>query len=279
MMAWVRCSSSLRYLAREERARFVLTRPFHSTSLRLYSAPPSLPVPLSRLADSFLDGTSSVYLEGLQRAWEADPRSVDEPWDTFRCFAGDPSSSSSSPGISGQTIQESMQLLLLVHAYQVNGHLKAKLDPLGLEPREIPEDLDIRSYGFTEADLDREFFIGVWRMSGFLSENRPVQTLREILSRFERAYCGTIGYEYMHIPDGERCNWLREKIETVEPPEYGRERRQVILDRLIWSTRFENFLATKWTAVKRFGLEGAETMIPGMKEMLDRVAISGWRAL
>lgn len=249
-------------------------RSLHSTGHKFQQAAPvPRSVPLSRLSDNFLDGTSSVYLEELQRAWEADPQSVDESWDNFfRNFVGQ---ASASPGISGQTIQESMRLLLLVRAYQVNGHMKAQLDPLGLEEREIPVDLDPGLYGFTEADLDREFFLGVWRMSGFLSENRPVQTLRAILSRLEQAYCGTIGYEYMHIPDRDKCNWLREKIETVTPRGYNAERRHVMLDRLIWSTQFENFLATKWTAAKRFGLEGAETLIPGMKEMFDRAADMG----
>ncbi|CAD5172470.1 unnamed protein product [Musa acuminata subsp. malaccensis] len=252
------------------------SRGFHSAALRRKAesaAPIPRAVPLSRLTDSFLDGTSSVYLEELQRAWEADPNSVDESWDNFfRNFVGQ---AATSPGISGQTIQESMRLLLLVRAYQVNGHMKAKLDPLGLEEREIPEDLDLGLYGFTEADLDREFFLGVWRMAGFLSDNRPVQTLREILNRLEQAYCGNVGYEYMHIPDRDKCNWIRDKIETVKPREYSRERREVILDRLIWSTEFENFLATKWTAAKRFGLEGGETLIPGMKEMFDRAADQG----
>lgn len=249
-------------------------RSLHSTRHKFQqTAPVPRSVPLSRLTDNFLDGTSSVYLEELQRAWEVDPQSVDESWDNFfRNFVGQ---ASTSPGISGQTIQESMRLLLLVRAYQVNGHMKAKLDPLGLEEREIPVDLDPALYGFTEADLDREFFLGVWRMSGFLSENRPVQTLRSILNRLEQAYCGTIGYEYMHIPDRDKCNWLREKIETVTPRGYNAERRLVMLDRLIWSTQFENFLATKWTAAKRFGLEGAETLIPGMKEMFDRSADMG----
>ncbi|KAF2580264.1 hypothetical protein F2Q68_00003825 [Brassica cretica] len=248
-------------------------RCFHSTSLKSNAAPVPRPVPLSKLTDSFLDGTSSVYLEELQRAWEADPNSVDESWDNFfRNFVGQ---AATSPGISGQTIQESMRLLLLVRAYQVNGHMKAKLDPLGLEEREIPEDLTPGLYGFSEADLDREFFLGVWRMSGFLSENRPVQTLRAILSRLEQAYCGTIGYEYMHIADRDKCNWLRDKIETPTPRQYNSERRVVIYDRLTWSTQFENFLATKWTTAKRFGLEGAESLIPGMKEMFDRAADLG----
>ncbi|KAL1323090.1 hypothetical protein HN51_068118 [Arachis hypogaea] len=250
-------------------------RGFHTTLFKCkeQAAPVPRAVPLSRLTDSFLDGTSSVYLEELQRAWEADPNSVDESWDNFfRNFVGQ---AATSPGISGQTIQESMRLLLLVRAYQVNGHMKAKLDPLALEEREIPDDLDPALYGFTEADLDREFFLGVWRMSGFLSENRPVQTLRSILTRLEQAYCGSIGYEYMHIADRNKCNWLREKIETPTPTQYNRERREVIFDRLAWSTLFENFLATKWTSAKRFGLEGGETLIPGMKEMFDRASDLG----
>lgn len=85
-----------------------------------------------------------------------------------------------------------------------------------------------------------------------------------MLYRLEQAYCGTIGYEYMHIPDREKCNWLRDQIETQFPGKYGPSRKAVILDRLMWATDFENFLSQKWTAAKRFGLEGCETLIPGM---------------
>ncbi|KAJ8466741.1 hypothetical protein OPV22_029293 [Ensete ventricosum] len=249
-MAWLRAVSGV---ARSAIRRNLVQASHHNVRLRALPPPPARsfqtpalrrkaesaapiprPVPLSRLSDSFLDGTSSVYLEELQRAWEADPNNVDASWDNFfRNFVGQ---AATSPGISGQNIQESMKLLLLVRAYQVNGHMKAKLDPLGLEEREIPEDLDLGLYGLTDADLDREFFLGVWRMAGFLSENRPVQTLREILNRLEQAYCGNVGYEYMHILIGT---------------------------------------ATKWTAAKRFGLEGGETLIPWMKEMFDRAADLG----
>ncbi|KAL2896987.1 2-oxoglutarate dehydrogenase mitochondrial [Bienertia sinuspersici] len=248
---------------------------FHSTlyKSKAQTAPIPQPVPLSRLADSFLDSTSSVYLEELQRAWEADPRSVDESWGNFfRNFVGD---APKQLGISGQTIQESMKLLLLVRAYQVNGHLKAKLDPLNLDNRQVPVALNPDFYGFTESDLDRDFFIGVWKSSGFLSENRPVKTLRSILDRLEETYCGSIGYEYMHINDREKCNWLQERIETPTPVEYSKDRCKVMLDRLVWSTEFENFLANKWSTAKRFGLEGCEALIPGMKEMIDRSAELG----
>ncbi|CAM8936940.1 unnamed protein product [Rhodiola kirilowii] len=286
-MAWLRAGSSVARLAIRRticqrtayvgRSRSAIsglqTRLFHGTKPKAQAAPVPRPVPLSKLTDSFLDGTSSVYLEELQRMWEADPSSVDESWDNFfRNFVGQ---AATSPGISGQTIQESMRLLLLVRAYQVNGHMKANLDPLGLEERKYAEDLNLDLYGFTEADLDREFFLGVWNMSGFLSENRPVQTLRGILNRLEQAYCGSIGYEYMHIADRKKCNWLRDKIETPTPMQYNKQRREVMLDRLIWSSQFENFLATKWAAAKRFGLEGGETLIPGMKEMFDRAADLG----
>ncbi|KAJ7547681.1 hypothetical protein O6H91_08G098300 [Diphasiastrum complanatum] len=76
----------------------------------------------------------------------------------------------------------------------------------------------------------------------------------------------------MHISDRDQCNWLRERIEKQTPEPYSHDRRMVILDRLMWSTNFESFLAQKWTAAKRFGLEGCETLIPGMKELIDRAA-------
>ncbi|CAM8946974.1 unnamed protein product [Rhodiola kirilowii] len=181
-MTWFRGGSSVAKLAirrtvSQARSHVSRSRVFPSQSRYFHTTLFNpRPVPLSKLTDSFLNGTSIVYLEELQRAWEADPNSVDESWDIFfRNFLGQ---AASSPGISGQTIQESMRLLLLVRAYQVNGHMKANLDPLDLEAREIPDDLDPVFHGFSESDLDREFFLGVWNMSGFLSENRPVQTLR-----------------------------------------------------------------------------------------------------
>lgn len=73
----------------------------------------------------------------------------------------------------------------------------------------------------------------------------------------------------MHIPDREKCNWLRDQIETQLPGKYGPSRKAVILDRLMWATDFENFLSQKWTAAKRFGLEGCETLIPGMFRFID----------
>ncbi|KAK0948922.1 2-oxoglutarate dehydrogenase E1 component, partial [Friedmanniomyces endolithicus] len=95
-------------------------------------------------------------------------------------------------------------------------------------------------------------------------------TLREIIDACEGIYCGPIGVEYIHIPDREQCDWLRERVEIPNAYRYSVDEKRRILDRLIWSSSFENFLATKYPNDKRFGLEGAESLIPGMKAMIDR---------
>lgn len=79
----------------------------------------------------------------------------------------------------------------------------------------------------------------------------------------------------MHISDRDRCNWFRERLETPLPRAYSKRRKLIILDRLAWADSFENFLSNKYSAAKRFGLEGAETLIPGMKELIDRAADGG----
>eukprot|EP00879_Flechtneria_rotunda_P007432 GHRR01007796.1.p1 GENE.GHRR01007796.1~~GHRR01007796.1.p1 ORF type:complete len:742 (+),score=239.80 GHRR01007796.1:134-2359(+) len=279
---------ALLHMAKQCRAVPALLRfrPFH-TSLAQKDAP--APVPLSKLKDSFNDGTSIAYIEELEQRYKADPSSVDKTWGMFfkaleRGVPGEAIAEAydafekgkvvsplATAAVSNQTIQESMRLVLLVRAFQVNGHFAATLDPLGLDKRPLNPELDPASYGFTEADLDREFFLGTWNMSGFLNENRPIRTLRETLDRLQETYCGNIGYEYMHIPDRDRCNWLRERIETPELVPFSREKKMHTLDRLAWSDMFETFLANKYTAAKRFGLEGCETLIPGMKAMIDKI--------
>ncbi|GAB4819819.1 hypothetical protein N2152v2_006865, partial [Parachlorella kessleri] len=240
---------------------------FESSSSSSQAAPKA--VPLSKLKDSFLSGTSSSYIEELEERYRHDPKSVDATWAGFfnaldmgvnpeavaeAYHAFEMGESTTQPltaaAISNQTIHESMRLLLMVRAYQVNGHFASNLDPLGLDERPLPIELDPAFYGFTDKDLDREFFLGTWNIEGFMAEDRPVRTLREILRRLNEAYCGKIGYEYMHIPDREKCNWLRARIETPEKEVYSPEKKVHILDRLAWSEMFESFLANKYTAAK-----------------------------
>lgn len=269
-------------------------RPFY-TSTAAADAPS--PVPLSKLKDSFNDGTSIAYIEELEQRYKADPSSVDKTWgmffkamehgvpgeaiaEAYDAFEkGTVVSPLAAAAVSNQTIQESMKLVLLVRAFQVNGHFAATLDPLGMDKRPPHPELDPSYYGFTDADLDREFFLGTWNMAGFLSENRPIRTLREILTRLRETYCGNIGFEYMHIPDRDRCNWLRERIETPTLEPFSVQKKLHTLDRLAWSDMFETFLANKYTAAKRFGLEGCETLIPGMKAMIDNITDLGCKSI
>ena len=277
-------------------------RPFAPRPYAAAASPPgNAPTPNNKLQDDFLSGTSAAYLENLEDQFRADPQSVPASWASFlrqldngvtgaelsEMYSAAKSGhapvassyASSSSAVSSQTIQESMRLLLLVRAYQVNGHSMASLDPLELDAPKIPVELDPALYGFTENDLDREFFVGTWRMKGFLSEDNPVQTLSQILKRLRETYCGNIGYEYMHIQDRDQCNWLRERIETQRVTPYSKERKKVLLDRLAWSDMFENFLSNKYTAAKRFGLEGCETLIPGFKEAIDKASELGVESL
>ncbi|KAJ3394327.1 2-oxoglutarate dehydrogenase E1 component [Lobulomyces angularis] len=168
-------------------------------------------------------------------------------------------------------IKDHMKVQLMVRAYQVRGHELADIDPLGIHrPNPAPE-LDYKHYGFTEADLDRSFQIGAGILPRFkkATENKTM-TLREIIQALQNTYSKHIGVEYGHISDRAMCDWIRERIEVPTQFNYSKEKKLVILDRLIWSDSFERFVAQKYPSEKRFGLEGCESLIPGMKAMIDR---------
>ena len=185
------------------------------------------------------------------------------------------------PGAGVATGQDSdvtnhLKVQLLVRAYQARGHHKARTDPLGIRGEaeafgyHRPKELELDHYQFTEADLDKEFALGPGILPRFKTETREKMTLREIRDACERLYCGSYGVEYIHIPDRDMCDWVRNRLEIPQPFKYSVDEKRRILDRLIWSSSFEAFLATKYPNDKRFGLEGAETLVPGMKALIDR---------
>ncbi|MGA2136948.1 MAG: multifunctional oxoglutarate decarboxylase/oxoglutarate dehydrogenase thiamine pyrophosphate-binding subunit/dihydrolipoyllysine-residue succinyltransferase subunit [Bryobacteraceae bacterium] len=182
------------------------------------------------------------------------------------------------PGASGRTaeIAKEAGVLQLINAYRVRGHLIADLDPLGCEPSYHAE-LDPVTYGLTIWDLDREFLTG--SLSEAIGEHgsqhapKPVATLREILETLRQTYCGKIGCEYMNIQHPEQKSWLQHRMEPQSNNwPLDAETRVRILRRTLEAEEFEHFLHARFVGQKRFALEGAETAIPILDELLERAA-------
>jgi len=169
-----------------------------------------------------------------------------------------------SPKELRQATLDSIRALMMIRIYRVRGHLEATLDPLGLHKIEPHPELDYRSYGFVEADLDREIFID--HVLGL-----ETATLRQILRILKQTYCGTIGVEFMHIQDPEQKAWIQKRIESVRNHTDFTERgKKAILERLTEAEGFERFLQMKYTGTKRFGIEGGESTIPALEQILKR---------
>ena len=163
-----------------------------------------------------------------------------------------------------QATIDSIRALMLIRTYRVRGHLYAKLDPLGLINQRRHPELDPRTYGFAEQDWDRPIFIN-WVLG---LETAP---LRQIMKRLEETYCGAIGVEFMHIQDPDQKAWIQQRIEAVHNrTDFSLEGRQAILQRLTAAESFERFLNLKYTGTKRFGLDGAEAMVPGLEQIIKR---------
>ncbi|MHA3978294.1 2-oxoglutarate dehydrogenase E1 component [Halovulum sp. GXIMD14794] len=163
-----------------------------------------------------------------------------------------------------RAVVDSLRALMLIRAYRIRGHLAADLDPLNLtDPTDHPE-LDPKTYGFTDADLDRPIFIDM--VLGL-----ETATLREILEILKRTYCGTFALQYMHISDPEQAAWLKERIEGYgKEIAFTREGRKAILNKLVEAEGFEKFLHVKYTGTKRFGLDGGEALVPAMEQIIKR---------
>lgn len=255
--------------------------------------------------DSFMNGSSATYLEEMFDAWQRDPKSVHKSWDAYfrQLSAGvPPSQAYVKPPTLGQlrplsfgapvsaltvplqqqtvapsvvsadakTIAEHMAVQSIIRAYQVRGHNVSHLDPLGIRSADrddsLPAELTPEYYNFTEADLNRKFLLP---KITYIGGGEEELTLAEILKRLQATYTGKIGVEYMFINSLEQCDWIRQRFEKPEAAVVKDSDQRLLLSRLIRSTRFEEFLAKKWSSEKRFGLEGCEVLIPCMKTVID----------
>ena len=204
-----------------------------------------------RRVHSFLLGGEGFYDEIFQ--------SLRIPYEPIR-WAQDVATSHDADLDKTARVQE------MIHAFRVRGHLLADIDPLEYKQRAHP-DLDIANHGLTLWDLDREFATG-----GF--GGKPFAKLRDILGTLRDAYCRTLGVEYMHLQDPEQRKWIQDRLERPNPKPDRTEQIR-ILRKLNEAEAFENFLQTKYVGQKRFSLEGGESAIPFVDQVLIEAAKYG----
>ncbi len=174
-------------------------------------------------------------------------------------------------GAIQRAVLDSIRALMIIRAHRIRGHLAADLDPLGLREETARPELDPKTYGFTDADLDRPIFID--NVLGL-----EIASMRQIVEILKRTYCGTFALQYMHISDPEQSSWLKERIEGYgKEIQFTREGRKAILNKMVEAEGFEKFLHVKYMGTKRFGLDGGESLIPAMEQIIKRGGALGVR--
>jgi 2-oxoglutarate dehydrogenase E1 component len=169
--------------------------------------------------------------------------------------------------------QDSVRALMMIRAYRMRGHRHANLDPLGLEPPIDRAELHPSSYGFTDSDWDRKIFID--NVLGLESA-----TIREMVAILNRTYCGTIGFEFMHISDPAEKAWIQERIEGPDKEiTFTPEGKRAILHKLVEAEGFEKFCDLRFRGTKRFGLDGGESMVPALEQIIKRGGALGVREI
>ena len=263
---------------------------------------PAPPDPAGDFDLTFLSAANATFIAEMNAAWRRDPSAVDARWaryfeqlnaigDTSVEIDKGPSWARNASRIVGATdpadsinavaaghaagrrmnaddmraaTLDSLRAVMLIRAYRIRGHLIANLDPLSLENKPLHPELDPATYGFTDEDWDRPIFINY--VLGL-----ETATLREIVETLRRTYCGTIGVEFMHIQDPAQKAWIQERIEAIgNRTDFTKRGKTAIYERLVDAEEFEKYLHKKYTGTKRFGMDGAEAMIPAIEQILKR---------
>ncbi|RUT66306.1 2-oxoglutarate dehydrogenase E1 component [Morganella morganii] len=235
------------------------------------------------LDSSFLAGENQVYIEDIYEDYLNDPASVDESWreifdslpkaditeqphsqtrDYFRRLAKDSTryhTSVSDPAMDSKQVK----VLQLINAFRFRGHQSANLDPFGLWKQEPVPDLDPAFHNLTKADFDETFNVGSFAIG------RETMQLSELFDALKRIYCGSIGAEYMHITNTEEKRWLQQRLESVDVSKLfsADEKRRFLAD-LTAAEGLERYLGAKFPGAKRFSLEGGDSLIPMLKDLI-----------
>ena len=158
--------------------------------------------------------------------------------------------------------RDSIRAVSLIRSYRQRGHLISKIDPLELRQIEYLDELHPESYGFNKEDYTNKIYL-----DGII--NKDYSNIKEILSFLKKTYCGSIGYEYMHISNPLERKWIRDRVEKDENSlQFTKNGKNAILNKLIQAEGFEKFLNTKFVGTKRFGLDGAESLIPALEQII-----------
>ena len=231
---------------------------------------------------SFLDKANSGFIESMYLKFVENDPSLPESWKQY--FSGlDENTDDVLKEISGpswgkeKSINknnnkkdldtnniDSVKAIALIRAYRIRGHLIAKLDPLELMNRDYVHELHPSDHGFEKEDYKRKIYLDNYMDLGYAN-------ISEILSKLRRIYCSTIGAQYMHISDPKEKVWIRERFEKEENRiNFTNNGKKAILNKIIQAEGFEKFLATKYVGTKRFGLDGAESLIPALEQIIKR---------
>ncbi|ATJ83489.1 2-oxoglutarate dehydrogenase E1 component [Halomonas beimenensis] len=239
---------------------------------------------------SHVSGSNVHYVEALYEQYLDDPSAVPDEWRQYFDQLPRPDGSATrdvplaptreqfyqlgrqrrtalAAGASSDSDENRKQVkvLQLINAYRFRGHQKADIDPLDLRDAKPVPDLDLSFHQLSKADLDTEFQTG----SFFLGVDKA--PLKEIVEALEHTYCRSIGCEFMHIVDTEEKRWLQQRFESVRSkPKFSDDVRKHVLERLTAAEGLESYLASRYPGTKRFGLEGGESFIPMMDELIQR---------
>ena len=247
---------------------------------------------------SFLSGTNATFINDLYKEWKINPNSVPKEWDLWFKSNSDEAILDDGPswakknsqvigaidtvesvravarGIAGKgdlsatdlraATTDSIRAIMLIRAFRINGHLLANLDPLNLQQGDVHPELNPKTYGFNDDDWDRPIFID--NVLGMESAS-----LREIMEIVKETYCGSIGIEFMHVQDPAQKAWIQERIESIRnSTEFTKRGKKAIYERLVGAETFEQFLHKKYAGTKRFGLDGSESVVPAIEQILKR---------
>mgnify|MGYP001236858842 CR=1 FL=1 len=155
----------------------------------------------------------------------------------------------------------SIKAVAMIRSYRQRGHLIARLDPLGMMKSEYLDELHPESYGFKKEDYNKKIFL-----DGVI--NKQFSNIKKILEFLRDRYCGSLGYEYMHIANPTERKWFRDRVEKSNDFSFTQNGKKAILNKLIQAEGYEKFLHTKYVGTKRFGLDGAESLIPALEQII-----------